>query len=294
MVTEAGRGQVATKEYVGSAGFSLPNRLQTKACAIGNGKRWLATILFGLTLLTGCGGGGTPTITPTAGPRPTTTPPPTIDPIHIRTGSAIIPSPTGQTANSASSVPSSALTPPPPGVIPATVPVPTTTTGTVLQPLNGGQTFQTSDKKVSVRYPSDWDAQTAPSAAQFTPKGISPTDPNVPRVTFNGLPVQLDLLKSDNASSYVQTLATQTITRGATNLVVKSVDRVRLGSPTGPEAVRFVVSYTLGVPVVSEQVAVAQPGTDTTFFVSATAPAAEFDTKWRAIIDGIAGSVVFT
>lgn len=247
--------------------------------------------VLGIALLVGCGGSA-PTAIPTA--RPTTTPPPTIDPIHIRTGSAIIPSPIGQTANSASNPPSSALTPPPLGVIPATVPVPTVTTGTVLQPLAGGQTFTTPDTKVTIRYPDNWDAQTAGNAAQFTPKGAPPTDPNVPRVTFNGLPVRLDLLTGDNAANYLQTLASQTTGRGATDLMVRSIDRVRLGSPSGLEAVRLVVSYTQGVPVVSEQVAVQPPGSDTTWFISATAPAADFATKWGPIIDGIAGSVVFS
>ena len=36
------------------------------------------------------------------------------------------------------------------------------------------------------------------------------------------------------------------------------------------------------------------PGSDTTYFISATAPAADFATKWGPIIDGIAGSVVFS
>lgn len=261
----------------------------------------LLLILFAVTLLAGCGGASTATsaVPPTpTGPRPTTTPPPTIDPSHIRTGSAIIPSPTGQSASSAnasaaSNPPSNALTPPPPGVIPATVPVPTVTTGTVLLPPASGQTFTTADKKVSVRYPNDWDAQTAQNAAQFSPKGTSPTDPNATRVTFNGLPVQLDLLKGDNAQSYLQTLASQTTGRGATDLKVRSIDRVRLGSPSGPEAIRLVVAYTAGVPVVSEQVIVQQPGSDTSWFISATAPAADFATKWSPIIDGIAGSITF-
>jgi len=245
--------------------------------------------MFSIALLVGCGG-GSPTALPTA--RPTTTPPPTLDPIHIRTGSAIIPSPIGQTANSASNPPSSA-SPPPLGVIPATIPVPTVTTGAVLQPLSGGQTFTTTDKKVTIRYPDNWDAQTAANAAQFTPKGASPTDPNVLRVTFNGLPIQLDLLSGDNAQSYLQTLASQTAGRGATALTVRSIDRVHLGSPSGLEAVRFIVSYTQGVPVVSEQVAVQPKGSDTSWFISATAPAADFATMWGPIIDGIAGSVMF-
>lgn len=246
--------------------------------------------MVGIGLLVGCGG-SSPTALPPV--RPTTTPPPTIDPIHIRTGSAIIPSPIGQTANSASNPSSSALAPSL-GVIPATIPVPTVTTGTVLQPLPGGQTFTTTDKKVTIRYPDNWDAQTSANAAQFTPKGASPTDPNVPRVTFNGLPVQLDLLSSDNAQSYLQTLASQTAGRGATDLIVRSIDRVHLGSPSGLEAVRFIVSYTQGVPVTSEQVIVQPKGSDTTWFISATAPAADFATAWEPIIDGIAGSVMFT
>ncbi len=248
-------------------------------------------VILGIAVLVGCGG-SSPTALPTA--RPTTTPPPTIDPIHIRTGSAIIPIPIGQTANSASNPPSSALTPPPLGVIPATIPVPTVTTGIVLQPLPGGQTFTTTDKKATLRYPDNWDAQTTASAAQFTPKGASPTDPNVPRIAFNGLPVQLDLLSGDNAANYLQTLASQTTGRGATDITVRSIDRVHLGSPSGLEAVRLVVSYTQGVPVVSEQVVVQPPGSDTTWFISATAPAPNFATEWGPIIDGIAGSVLFS
>jgi hypothetical protein len=76
-------------------------------------------------------------------------------------------------------------------------------------------------------------------------------------------------------------------------LRVRSIDKVRLGSAGGPEAVRAVVSYTTAVPVVSEQVVVKQPNGDQTFFVSATAPAADYDSKWKAIIDGIAGSITF-
>lgn len=163
----------------------------------------------------------------------------------------------------------------------------------MLQPLSGGQTFATADKKVTIRYPDSWEAQTAPNAAQFTPKGASATDPNVPRVTFNGVPVHLDLLSGDNAANYLQTLAAQTTGRGATDLVVRSIDRVRLGGPGGPEAVRFVVSYTQGVSVTSEQVVVQPQGSDMTYFISATAPAADFSTRWAPIIDGIAGSVVF-
>jgi hypothetical protein len=166
--------------------------------------------------------------------------------------------------------------------------------GTVLQPLAGGQTFTTPDKKVTIHYPDDWDAQTAGNAAQFTPKGASPTDPNVPRVTFNGLPVQLDLLSDDNAAQYLQNLAAQTTGRGATALTVRSIDRVRLGSPGGLEALRLVVSYTQGVPVVSEQVVIQPAGSDTTWFISATVPAADFAAKWGPIIDGIAGSAIFS
>jgi hypothetical protein len=179
-------------------------------------------------------------------------------------------------------------------VIPPTVPIPTVTTGTVLQSLAGGQTFTTDDKKTTIHYPDNWDAQTAGNAAQFTPKGASPTDPNVPRVTFNGLPVQLDLLSDGNAAQYLQNLAAQTTGRGATALTVRSIDRVRLGSPSGLEALRLVVSYTQGVPVVSEQVVIQPTGSDTTWFISATVPAADFATKWGPIIDGIAGSVTFS
>jgi hypothetical protein len=245
---------------------------------------------FGALFLSACGGGATTatTIPTPTGPRPTPTPPPTIDPIHVRTGSAIIPSPTGQTA----SIPAVAQNLPS-GSIPPTVPLPTVTAGTVLQPLQGGSTFTTKSRRVSVRYPSDWDAQTADNAAQFSPKGASPTDPNVPRVTFNGLPVDLSLMDSDNAQSYVQTLAQQTGERGARDLRVRSIDKVRLGSASGPDAIRAVVSYTTAVPVVSEQVIVKQPNGDQTFFLSATAPAGDFDTKWKPIIDGIAGSITF-
>jgi hypothetical protein len=226
--------------------------------------------------------------------RPTTTPPPTIDPSHVRTGSAIIPSPTGQSASNAITPPSVALTPPALGEVPATVAVPTVRTGIVLQAQPSGPTFTTDDKKVTLRYPNDWNVQTAQNAAQFTPRSASPTDPNAPRVTFNGLPVALDLLNGDNAANYMQTLASQTTGRGATDLKVLSIDRVRLGSPTGLEAIRLIVSYTQGVAVISEQVIAQPPGSDTTYFVSATAPAAEFATRWGPITDGIAGSVVFS
>ncbi|MCA1723719.1 MAG: hypothetical protein LC748_05605 [Thermomicrobia bacterium] len=246
--------------------------------------RRLCAALLGILLLVGCGGGSSPTAVPTV--RPTTTPPPTIDPSLVHTGSAIVPSPIGQTANSA-------LTPPPDPTS-VTVPVPTITTGTVLQPLSGGQTFTTADKKVAIHYPQDWDAQTTATAAQFTPKGASPTDPNVPRVAFNSLPAQLNLLTGDNAANYLQSLVTQTTARGATNLTVRSLDRVRLGSASGLEAIRLVVAYTQGVPVVSEQVIVQPAGSATTWVVSATAPAADFAAKWGPIIDGIAGSIVFT
>lgn len=261
--------------------------------------RCVFTALLGIALLVGCGGGSSTTATPTLGPttlviRPTTTPPPTIDPVHIRTGSAVIPSPTGQSANSVGNPPGGAPTPPPPSAMPPTVPIPTGTTGIVLQPLAGGQTFATADKKVTIHYPDNWDAQTAENAAQFMPKGASPTDPNVPRVTFNGLPVQLGLLSDDNAANYLQNLAAQTAGRGATDLKVRSIDRVRLGNPNGQEAVRFIVSYTQGVPVTSEQVAIQPNGSDTTYFISATAPAADFATTWEPIIDGIAGSAVFS
>ncbi|MHB8646475.1 MAG: hypothetical protein ACYDAR_11875, partial [Thermomicrobiales bacterium] len=216
--------------------------------------------VFGITLLTGCGGGNSPTATPTVPPatstpaiRPTTTPPPTLDPIHIRTGSAIVRNPTAQTASGSNNLPS--------GILPPTLPLPTATAGTVLQPLPGGQTFTSADKKVSIRYPDGWDIQSTATAAQFTPKGASPTDPNVTRVVINGVPAQLDLLSDDNTARYIQNLAAQTTGRGATNLMVRSIDRVYLGSPGGPEAVRFVVSYTQGsVPLVSEQVIVQPTG----------------------------------
>ena len=105
--------------------------------------------------------------------------------------------------------------------------------------------------------------------------------------------MQLDLLKGDNAANYAQTLASETLGRGGSNLQVRSVDRVRLGSPTGPEAVRIVVSYTIIVDVVSEQVVVQPPNSDQTYFISATTPAGDFAPKWSAVIDGIAGSVTF-
>ena len=80
----------------------------------------------------------------------------------------------------------------------------------------------------------------------------------------------------------------------ATNLTVRSLDRVRLGSASGLEAIRLVVSYTQATPVISEQVIVQPAGSATTWVVSATAPAADFAAKWGPIIDGIAGSVTFT
>ncbi len=259
--------------------------------------RWAVPLLLAMTLLVACGGSATvaPTVPPTpSGPRPTPTPPPTIDPIHVRTGSAIIPSPTGEipssVGNPQSSAPSGA---PPPGIIPPTVPIPTVTTGKVLPPLPNGQAFTTADKKATVRYPNDWAAQTQGNAAQFVPRGASPTDPNTPIVTFNGIAVQLDLLKSDNAQNYAQTLASQTLGRGGSNVQIRSVDQVRLGSPTGPEAVRIIASYTIIVDVISEQVVVQPPNSDQTYFISATTPAGDFASKWSSVIDGIAGSVTF-
>lgn len=249
-----------------------------------------------MALLAACSGNATPTptVVPTpAGPRLTPTPPPTIDPIHVRTGSAIIPSPTGPIAGSPSNPRASASNLPPPGVVPPTVPIPTVATGKVLLPVASGQSFTTADKKATVRYPNDWAAQSQGNAAQFIPRGASPTDPNTPIVTFNGLPVQLDLLKGDNAENYAQTLASQTLGRGGSNLQVRSVDRVRLGSPTGPEAVRVIVSYTIIVDVVSEQVVVQPPNSDQSYFISATAPAGDFAAKWNSVFDGIAGSVTF-
>ena len=270
----------------------------------------LLLIVAGVALLTACAGSGAtptapfppaPTVAPTpTGPRPTTTPPPTIDPARVRTGSAIIPSPTGQTASIVppTSLPTSVLNPqqgqnPPPGAIPTAIPLPTVTTGMVLAAIPGGNTFTMKDSKASIRYPSDWEAQTADNAAQFTTKGASASDPNVPRVTFNSFPVDLALLTADNAPSYVQTLAQQTAGRGATDLRVRAIDRVRLGSPAGPEAVRVIVAYTAGVAVVSEQVIVKRPNADETYFISATAPAATYDTQWKPVIDGIAGSLTF-
>jgi hypothetical protein len=245
--------------------------------------------VLAVAALVACGGGSPSTATPAAPVvRTTPTPPPTLDPIHVRTGSAIIPSPAGQSASNASS----ALTPP--GEAPATVPVPTVRTGIVLPSSSGGQIFTTADKKATLRYPNDWDAQTEQNVAQFTPKGASPTDPNAPRITFNGLPTALNLLDDDKAVNYLQTLASQTTGRGATDLKVLAIDHVRLGSPSGLEAIRLVVSYTSGASVVSEQVIAQPPGSDTTYFISATVPAADFTTKWGPIIDGIAGSMVFS
>ncbi len=121
-----------------------------------------------------------------------------------------------------------------------------------------------------------------------------PTDANVPRVNFIGQPLQLDLLSGDNAAAYTQTIALQTRDRGATDLTVRSVERVTLGGMTGPPALKIVITYTGIVPVVSEQVVVQPPnGGNSTYFISATAPAGEYDAKWRDVIDGIAGSLVF-
>lgn len=254
-------------------------------------RRTLLT-LVPIAALTACGG-STPTAAPLPTPAATFTPRPisTIM-VTVRTGSAVIPSPMGQSASTAT--PGLPATPVGTVVIAPTVSVPALRMGSVLAPLMGGTPFATQDGKAALRYPTDWDVQTDGNAAQFAPRNAMPTDANVPRVNFIGQPLQLDLLSGDNATAYTQTIALQTRDRGATDLAVRSVERVTLGGMTGPPALKIVIMYTGVVPVVSEQIVVQPPnGSNSTYFISATAPAGEYDAKWRDVIDGIAGSLIF-
>jgi len=212
--------------------------------------------------------------------------------VTVRTGNAVIPSPMGQSASPA--MPAVPATPIGTVVLAPTIPVPALRMGSLLAPLMGGTPFSTRDGKATLRYPTDWDVQTDGSAAQFAPRNAMPTDANVPRVNFVGQPLQLDLLSGDNAAAYTQTIALQTRERGTTDLAVRSVERVMLGGMNGLPALKIVLTYTGIVPVVSEQVVVQPPnGSNNTYFVSATAPAGEYDAKWRDVIDGIAGSLIF-
>ena len=222
--------------------------------------------------------------------------------VVVRSGSAVIPSPIGQSASSVAMMPATSASPAAPAapalpmgtvVIAPTVPVPALRTGSPLVPLTGGTPFTTNDGKATLRYPTDWDVQKSNEAAQFAPRNAMPTDANVPRVNFIGQAVQIDVFSGDNAAYYTQSIASATRDRGADDLIVRSVERVMLGGANGPPALKIVVAYTAAVPVVSEQIIVQAPNSDRTYFISATAPASDYDAKWRGIIDGMAGSLTF-
>jgi len=213
--------------------------------------------------------------------------------VVVRSGSAVIPSPVGQSASSSPASPAAPALPMGTVVIAPTVPVPALRTGNPLVPLMGGTPFTTNDGKATLRYPTDWDVQKANDAAQFAPRNAMPTDANVPRVNFIGQAVQIDVFSGDNAAYYTQSIASATRDRGADDLIVRSVERVMLGGANGPPALKIVVAYTAAVPVVSEQIIVQAPNSDRTYFISATTPASDYDTKWRGIIDGMAGSLTF-
>lgn len=216
--------------------------------------------------------------------------------VVVRSGSAVIPSPTGQSASSVAMMPATSASPAVPMgtvVIAPTVPVPALRTGSPLVPLTGGTPFTTNDGKATLRYPTDWDVQKSNEAAQFAPRNAMPTDANVPRVNFIGQAVQIDIFSGDNAAYYTQSIASATRDRGADDLTVRSVERVMLGGANGPPALKIVVAYTAAVPVVSEQIIVQAPNSDRTYFISATAPASDYDAKWRGTIDGMAGSLTF-
>jgi len=239
---------------------------------------------------------GSPTATPA--PLSITTPTAVISTITVvvRSGSAVIPSPIGQSASSVAMMPATSASPALPMgtvVIAPTVPVPALRTGSPLVPLTGGTPFTTNDGKATLRYPTDWDVQKANEAAQFAPRNAMPTDANVPRVNFIGQAVQIDVFSGDNAAYYTQSIASATRDRGADDLIVRSVERVMLGGANGPPALKIVVAYTAAVPVVSEQIIVQAPNSDRTYFISATAPASDYDAKWRGIVDGMAGSLTF-
>ena len=256
-----------------------------------------ATALATLAALAACT--GSPTATPAR--LSITTPTAVISTITVvvRSGSAVIPSPIGQSASSVAMTPATSAAPAasalPMGtvVIAPTVPVPALRTGSPLVPLMGGTPFTTNDGKATLRYPTDWDVQKSNEAAQFAPRNAMPTDANVPRVNFIGQAVQIDVFSGDNATYYTQSIASATRDRGADDLIVRSVERVLLGGANGPPALKIVVAYTAAVPVVSEQIIVQAPNSDRTYFISATAPASDYDAKWRGIIDGMAGSLTF-
>lgn len=253
--------------------------------------------LCGAATLAACGGSPTaptalPPPTPTATPRPVVT----IDPSLVRTGSRVVPSPTNQNPLSPTIGPPPTLAPTSSAVAPPPLPLPTVTTGMVLTPLSDGQTFTNADGTATLHYPTDWEVVTVEQAAQFIPRGTLPDDANAPRVNFIGQPVLLQLDNAENLQRYVQLIAAQAAAHGGMNVQIRSVDRVRIGTASGPPAVRFVVAYTTTLPVVSEQIITQPPsaaGKETSYFISATAAAAEFDSKWRGVIDGIAGSLVF-
>ncbi len=242
-----------------------------------------------LATIAACGG---PNATPTPAP-PTATTAPVISTIMVvvRSGSAVIPSPTGQNTFTPTPMPPPVPTGPPPPPLP-TLPIPTATTGLVLTPLAGGTPYTTPDGRATLRLPNDWEAQTSGEGSYFSPRGAV-NDPTAPRVTFTGQPVQLNLLVGDAGAMYTQTIAQQSRDRGATDLRVLSIDRVTLGGAGGPPALRVVATYTADGPVISEQIIVQPPGTDRTYFFITIAPANEWETRWRPILDGMAGSLTF-
>ncbi len=255
----------------------------------------------GAALLSACGGASAATPTPAASLLAPTAPPApvrTIDPSIIRTGSAVVPSPTNQsptspTIGAPTAAPPTPVVPPSPAPLAPTVPLPMIAKDVVLQPLVGGQPFMSADGKATLRYPNDWEVVTVDPASQFTPRNTKPDDANAPRVNFIGQAVQLDLAKDVHAQSFAQLLASQTRDRGATDLKILSIDRIRVGAASGPTGLRITIAYTTTLPVVSEQIIVQAPGSERTYFFSATAPASGFDTTWRPIIDGMAGSLIF-
>jgi len=115
-------------------------------------RRTLLT-LVPIAALTACGG-STPTAAPLPTPAATFTPRPisTIM-VTVRTGSAVIPSPMGQSASTAT--PGLPATPVGTVVIAPTVSVPALRMGSVLAPLMGGTPFATQDGKAALRYPTD-------------------------------------------------------------------------------------------------------------------------------------------
>lgn len=245
-----------------------------------------------IVALAACGEqGAVPTPTAALAVQPPTPAPVVIRTIPgvVRSGSAVIPSPIGQGAATLAPMPPPAPTGPPP----PTIPLPTPTAGIVLAPLMGGTPFTTPDGQVTLRHPTEWEAQASAEAAYFYPRGAQPTDPATPRVSIIGQPVQLNLLVGDTATQYTQTIVQQSRERVAADITVRSIDRVTLGGANGLPALRILVNYTAGVPVVSEQVIVQPPGSDRTYFFIAVSPATEYESKYRAVLDGMAGSLTF-